>query len=322
MFRGFCGELKMSEKVNWIEDPLAESVMNHLVLKWQVDEIDQRFIDLKTSRSNTARPERLDDDHADAISKSIIKGGPVPMIVLRRIRKQTNGPCTYVIAGGNHRDEACRIAGELSRMCYVVECTNSEFTILCRMLNTVVGKGSDKNLRAKHAADAVSQNEMSTKDAAIAFNISAAAINDHIRLEKAESKLAAYGVSNSKAKSIPVLVKKRLLSIQADAVLEAAIELATLPHTDSKEVARAISSAAAKNTEKEQLAYLKEKIQQESIIVNKPVKSKKRSSFLRAISAVEGALSTATSLDDLEVAEDKKEVRERCKLLANKLNCL
>ena len=125
----------------WTNDIGAETVLKSLSIKYEMKSIDACTIDVKLSRANTARAFRIDFEHAESISLGIMRDDPIPAIVVRKCQRA--GTHRYVIAGGNHRDEGCRIAGESKREAYVVECTDTEFTILCRLLNTWNSKAAE-----------------------------------------------------------------------------------------------------------------------------------------------------------------------------------
>lgn len=303
--------------MKWINDMLAESVMQQMGLKWVVETISEGQIDIKKSRQNTARQTRLIGEHAEAIAKSILKGAPIPFIV---VRKTKSGE--YVIAGGNHRDQACRITGEQQRTCYVVECTDGEFTVLCRLLNTVVGIGSDRKLRISQAVDAIQSGAMSTTDAAKAFNVDKAAISNRTRLDRCELKLAAL-CATGKQVAISEHVKLAMAGIQADSVLQSSIELAQTKGANSKDVATTIREAVLLPTESQQLEHIKlaaiSVSESPTINVRKPI----RAEFLRSLSTLEKVLSKHTTLDALEISSDmRKEITERCRVLTSMLKSL
>jgi hypothetical protein len=98
--------------MKWTKDIGAETVLNRLGIKYEMVSINANAIDVKLSRANTARAFRLDAEHAEAISLAIMRDDPIPAIVARKLNGRSRDTRKYVIAGGNHRDQGCRIAGE------------------------------------------------------------------------------------------------------------------------------------------------------------------------------------------------------------------
>lgn len=300
--------------MNWCQDIGTETILHRLKLPVNVGSISELDIDRKLSRANTARYVRLDRDHAESISKAILRGDPMPYLVVRKIGSK------FVIAGGNHRDEAMVMIAQPGRMAYIVECDNATFTQLCRLLNTVVGLGADREVRTKQAADAVIAGVMSTKCASVEFGVSTTAINWQIRSEKAKTLLASRVGHSVK---IQCKVADALAEIQADAVFNSAFTLYKQSKAPATEIAKAIKNSLCKPSEAEQIKALSGAMEELERQYNSPVKSSKRSCLLRSLATLERVLVDVTSILELDISTDEeKEVRKRCRQIANILNSL
>lgn len=306
------------KKVNWIPDLLALQRIESLGLTYEVMFITRDEIDIKTSRANTARSSRLDKDHSDAISKSILKGDGIPMLVVRDL--DIPKKMRYVIAGGNHRDEGLDRVGEIQRKCYVVKCSDAEFIILCRVLNSIVGKGSTKDDRIKHACDAVENELMSKKDAGHEFNVTNSQINDELRARKQDRWLASKG---SLAQNLPTVKREAICRIRADAVFDKALEIATNKKVPGKDFAEAVKNANEMPSEAEAIACL----QLFQNTFESKVSSPRRIAFLRGLAIIEKSIDEAskeslvTFLNNAGFNnEEIKELLPRCQRLASILS--
>jgi len=304
------------EPVNWCRDIPAESVIESLGIKWTEEIVDMQNIDFVASSRNFAREDsRLDLAHAEGIANGRKAGKPIPYIVLRKAPSSSK----YVIAGGNHRCKALKDCSDIYVMAYVVDCTNAEFSILCKSLNAVVGKGSDKSLRVKQATQAVIDKTLSTKDAARVFNVSTSAIQAEFRSHKGLAKVQA--ISCGKVRSVPKKVADALSSVNSDAVIRASIDALASGVSVSDLVDRirianeAIEESQAVEEINKSLVYA----------TTKKVTSKKKAEFLRALSTFENLVSknSPKSIDDFDIeTEFRMEVRQRCKKIASTLNSL
>jgi hypothetical protein len=308
--------------MKWTKDVGAETVLNRLSIKFQMERIDANAIDVKLSRANTARAFRIDADHAESISLAIMRGDPIPAIVVRKILLTTKEKykCVHVIAGGNHRDEGCRIAGESEREAYVVECTDTEFTILCRLLNTVVGQGATKADRVMQACDAVRASAMTATSAAIEFNVSKQAISKALKLQAANLRLQSK-LDSAKTKISPN-VALALADVQLDSVLDKAIELVAKSKLSGTDIVTHVREAIKLPSEAEQANYLAGVIERNQNVGRSPITSKKRAAFLKSISALENLIVSSTTYSALEIINDVKEIKARCQKLAQRLNTL
>jgi hypothetical protein len=305
--------------MKWTKDIGAETVMKRLSIAYELKSIDANMIDVKLSRANTARAFRIDADHAESISLGIIRDDPIPAIVVRKC-KFSAVTYRYVIAGGNHRDQGCRIAGEAEREAYVVECTDTEFTILCRLLNTVVGQGASKADRVMQACDAVRASAMTAISAALEFNVSRQAISKALKLQTATLRLQSK-LDNAKTKISPI-VALALADVQLDSVVDKAIELISKSKLTGTEIVTHVREAIKLPSEAEQANYLAGVIERNKNASRSPITSKKRATFLKSISTLENLVVASTKYSDLEIISDVKAIALRCKNLAQLLNTL
>lgn len=303
----------------WTKDIGAETVLKRLSIDYEMKTIDANTIDLKLSRANTARAFRINGDHAESISLGIMRNDPIPAIVVRKVHRSA-GTSRYVIAGGNHRDQACRIAGESERETYVVECTDTEFTILCRLLNTVVGQGASKADRVMQACDAVRSSAMTASSAALEFNVAKQAISKALKVQTATLRVQSK-LDKANTKISPT-VALALADVQLDSVVNKAIELICTSKLTGTEVVTHIREAIKLPSEAEQANYLTGVIERNKNASRSPISSRKRSTFLKSITTLENLVTTSTTYCDLEIISDVKEIALRCKNLAQRLNTL
>ena len=304
------------EPVNWCRDIPAESVMESIGIRWIEEIVLMKSIDFAASSRNFARDDaRLDLEHAECIANGRRAGKPIPYVVLRKM--PTGGK--YVIAGGNHRCKALKDCSDVSVMAYVVDCTNAEFSILCKALNAVVGKGSDKRLRVKQAMQSVVDGTLTPTEAAKIFNVSTNAINTEIRSQKGMLRIEA--AAPGKSKTIPKAIGEALSTVPSESIVKASVD-AYLTGAKTEDVVKAIRSAATKTTDEESLKEIQKVTQ---LVPVTKVASKKKTDFLRCLTSMERLFDkhNPSSTADLDIETTlAKEVKERCKKLANTLNSL
>lgn len=303
--------------MNWIDDPGAEDVMAQLGLKWVVAMVRMDQIDIKASRANFARAEKLNKEHAQSIAIAARNGNRIPRCVVR-IKTLSSGRRVYVIASGNHRHESAAINGETEIPCYLVECTDSEFEILCKLANTTPGQGATKTTRARQAAEAVISKKMTEAQAAALFGVDKSSVNYQKRLIIAKEKIAARFDGPIKlAEDVAIAVA----GMQADSVFNAAIDYAASATGKSVEAAKAIRDAA-QMPEIEAVEFLRTLEKQESAS-KRTIRSSARTDFLGSITKIENTLRKHPTLDAADIPNEMKaEVRTRCLAIASLLKSL
>jgi len=309
------GDFGVCNQMKWIKDELAENIIKKLGLTFTLEMIDGSSIDRKKSRANSAREERLDSSHVENIACSILNDDPIPAIVVRK-------PSPFVIATGNHRDEACVVAGEPTRYAYVVQCDNAQFIVLCQLLNVPQGKGPSKELRVKHAAEAVQSGSMKVADAACYYHVKTDAIHYYLRLKKAQLTLDAR--TGGMRTNMPQKLVIELAKIQADSVFNKALEHCTKPTLDVKDTVQLLKDVLSMRTEKDQLNAIETAVVQGKELEKTPVVSPKKKRFLQLLSGIENTLAKrkGDSLDAFDIVADTEGVRARCKTIARILNSL
>lgn len=303
--------------MNWIDDPGAEDVMTQLGLKWEVATIRMDQIDVKASRANFAREERLDKDHAISIAIAARNGSRIPRCVVRS-KTATGGKRVNVIASGNHRHESAVINGETEISCYVVACTDGEFELLCKLANTTPGKGADRSLRVRQAAQSVLSGKLTEQEAATLFCVNKSAVNFQKRLITAKEKIAARLGERARISDAVVM---SLAGIQADSVFNAAVDYAKNSAAHSKEAAELVKKAS-QLPESEAIEHL-ESLERKPKHGERKVRSESRRLFFGTLTQIENTFRESQTLDTVDVPEEMKaEVRKRCLAIANLLKSL
>lgn len=301
---------------NWIDDQSAISVIaEKMGLECDDTEIEVSDIDRKRSKENRAREVPLDKERVQLIAVAQRERTPMPKIVVRLVGEK------YVIAGGNHRFSAY---AEVNRMrqsipVHRVVCTDAQFEVLCRLLNTVVGQGMSKQERIANAADAVERMGLSQREAAFLYGVDQADVSKQIRFARISdavnlpshvTKTHIFSVPNDQMEQVPIRNKW--------------IDLLSKSKLTCDEVKAIAAKVAAATSEAGRIGVL----EQESCIYEKvkksPIPRTKRKALLCALGQLESVIcSKVVSLESLEVLpEERKEIAERCHKLASILKSL
>ena len=304
-------------QVNWIEDSQAINVLNDLQLKYSLLALQVSSIDRKKSGQNSARlSSKLDEENVSSLVIGIQHGDSIPFLVVRRLTER--GVTKYVVAGGNHRLEALIRCGCESLKAYCVECGDTEFLVLCQRLNLANGKGVSEKDRIAYAAAAIASGVAENqKIAADMFRVSPSKLKDFLKLEQAEQKLIARVGKNV---SIPIKVKLALARVQSDEVHNAALDLALSKGANSKDVSKVISDAIQSPTVAEQL----DAINKAHVITTceRSVVSPHRKVFLSALSTLQNVLQKHSTLQSLDIVDDKPTVLELIESVCSRLKGL
>lgn len=304
-------------QVAWIDDFHALSVIGDLGLKHTLIALPLSSIDRKKSGQNSARlSAKLDEENVASLVIGIQQGDGIPYLVVRKVVER--GVVRFVIAGGNHRLEALTRCGCENLKAYSVECGDTEFLILCQRLNLANGKGVSEKDRIAYAAAAIANGVAENqKTAADMFRVSQSKLKEFIKLEHAEQKLVARV---GRSVNIPVKVKLALGRVQSDEVHDAALDLAVAKGINSNEVSRVISDAIKLPTVAEQL----EAIRKAQVVTTceRKVASPHRKVFLSAVSTLQKVLQQHTTLQSLDIVDDKATVVELVEQVCTKLKGL
>ena len=158
---------------NWIDDVAGIAALEELGIRVYDAVIPVTSINRKASAENRARKHSLDESRIEGIVSARKRNIPIPKIVVRKSPTFGN-----VIAGGNHRFAS--LNGESSIPVHMIECTDAEFEIACKILNTVVGVGISKDERIAAAMDAHERLGVARKVACSMYGVSEGTLQDAI----------------------------------------------------------------------------------------------------------------------------------------------
>lgn len=300
--------------INWIDDQAAMAIADGLGLTHSTQIVAVADIDRKLSAQNRAREIPLDESRREAIAHAYDIGIPMPKIFLR-----ATGP-KLVIAGGNHRFSGLP-SDTKSLPVHVVTCTDAEFEILCRALNTVVGVGMTRRDRINASVHAVIHLGMSRKMASKIYGASETGVQQAVRKAKADLRIASL-VPDTKNR----FTQTHLINIgdlaNNDNVLRAAVTFVDKTKADTATIADLATQARKKNTEAEQVAVFAEAAAVAARSKNAVVPKKVRQSLLKSLSLIESLEGKKTwealELDAIEV----QSVSQRIRKAVGILNCL
>jgi hypothetical protein len=264
--------------VNWVKDDAAIAVLNEIGIDVFDAEISVSTIDKKASKENRAREIPLDDERIEGFQSSMIRGVPIPKIV---VRKTLRG---MVIAGGNHRFAS--VNGTKTLPVHVIECTDEEFEVACGLLNTYVGVGMSKNERIKKSVMCVSRLGFSAEEAAKRWGVSVCAVRDACRMRDVSLRFPLLPakikdrVTASHIKSLGDLTKN-------DNVLKAAFACICDSKATAKEIADIAKHVRQQPTEAAQIAVFEEHARKARKEAVKVIPRKTRKVFLQACTTIQ-----------------------------------
>jgi len=309
--------------VNWIDDMPGLSVIDSLGLSCTTVTVDIKAIDKKESAQNRARDTPLDRDRAHGIARAINQNIPIPRLVFRK--RKSGAKISYVVAGGNHRLHAINdvIGKDDAVEAHVVDCSNEEFELLCRLLNTVVGEGASKTVRISQATDAVDRLGFAIQKAADMYHISRNDLKKAIQSRDIRTKFELTGkkVSPSQINSIG------MKCIDNDNVLRSMLPVIAKHSLTQAQVRDMSKKCEEQKTEQDMILAVMAFDEEMEKTKERPTPRPRRVNFLRLIGGLEaaivGASSAKTLLDYLQFSdEESEEVRQRCKKIATTLSCL
>lgn len=314
---------KTSTSVNWIDDIPGMSVIDSLGLACTTMTVEIRAIDKKESAQNRARDTPLDRERAHGIARAIGQNIPIPRLVFRK--RKIGAKVSYVVAGGNHRLHAINdvICKDDVVEAHVVDCSNEEFELLCRLLNTVVGEGASKSVRIIQATDAVDRLGFPISKAADMYHISRNDLKKSIQSRDIRTKFELTGkkVSPSQINSIG------MRCIDNDNVMKAMLPVIAKHSLTQAQIRDMSKRCEEQKTEQDMILAVLSYDEEIEKTKERPTPRPRRANFLRLLGGIEtsmiGASSSKTLLEYLQFSdEESEEVRQRCKKLANILSCL
>jgi ParB-like chromosome segregation protein Spo0J len=174
------------DKMQWKTDDVAMEICSSIDSKARLTEVRVGQIDKSASRHNGARREPYHADLVAEYAAAMRRGDMFPCIVLAQIDNATK----LVVAGGNHRFAAAQSLGCESVQAIVLKCTQAEFRLLSKRLNTTNGLRETTEDRAEGAADLVIHANFKQADAAAAMGVAKATVQAVLTKRKIE-ELAA-----------------------------------------------------------------------------------------------------------------------------------
>jgi len=300
--------------ITWVDDDAAKVVLAEIGIATRDETIDVDCIDRKASSENRARDVHIDESRIDGIVNAANKGVPIPKIVVRKRGHK------MVICGGNHRFAGVDCMGEKLIPVHVIECTDAEFEIACRVLNTVVGNGMTRQERICNAIDAVERLGMSHKSACSVYGISELVLNSSIKTLAAQRRLEFLApkvrskVSVTHLKTLGDLAKN-------DNVLRAAASAVAEKEMKVRDLQELCSIARLQPTESMQVAVFERELARQD--VSKSIVPKKiRAKFISALNTLEQLKDKKTwesmEVKQSEVATFKSQIRN----VKDMLDCL
>jgi hypothetical protein len=316
-------EKTMATTVNWIDDAAGLSVIESLGLAYETRSIQIGTIDKKESAQNRARETPLDKERSHGIARAMKQNVPMPRLVFRARKKDNK--VKFVVAGGNHRLYAISeiIREDEAVEAHIVDCSNEEFELLCRLLNTVVGEGSSVAVRIAQATDAVDRLGFPINKAAEMYHISRNDLKKAIQSRDIRTKFELTGkkVSASQINSIG------MKCIDNDNVLKAMLPVIAKHGLTRAQVRDMSKRCEEHKTESDMIHAVATYDAEMEKTKERPTPRPRRTNFLRLLTSIEasfvGASSAKTLLEFLQFSdEESEEVRQRCKKIANTLSCL
>jgi hypothetical protein len=232
-------------EINWIDDEAGIAVLQDVGIDVSDVTIAVDAINRKASAENRARKNPLDESRLDGIRSAYQRRIPVPKIV---VRKDPRHGC--VIAGGNHRFGA--LNGEVVIPVHQIQCTDAEFEMACKLLNTVVGDGMSREDRIANALNDHERLGVDRKTACKVYGIKESALADAIKHREVIARIASLptktrdAVTLSHAKALGDLAKNQN-------VMRAAANAIASTKMSVKDFSNVAREAREANTEAEQV---------------------------------------------------------------------
>jgi ParB-like chromosome segregation protein Spo0J len=301
--------------IHWVDDIAGVSELAEIGLHPFGMVIPVASINIKASSENRARKIPLDKDRLPGIRSSFERSIPMPKIFVRKMEAGD-----FVIVGGNHRFHSLP-SGVKSIPVHVLECTDSEFTLACIVLNNSVGDGNTKEDRVNAAVDACERLGVNQKHAARIFGTTQSAIQESIRYRNYKAKLAALPLKTQAAMTYSHIRSLGDLA-KNDNVLRAACVAASSTKATVVALAELAREARELPTEAAQVQVFEKHAKLNEVEPERAVPKKLRSSFLKSCTALKNLKDIKTwqglEFDADQISEAKKTTRE----VIDYLSCL
>lgn len=303
----------MKKDVNWVADDAGLSALDELGIEYSHALIDVESIDRKASAENRARKYPLDDSRIEGIKNAMLRGIPIPKII---VRKRRDG--SYVIVGGNHRFNS--LDAESSTIpVHIVTCTDTEFEIACKVLNTVVGVGLSRQERIDAAIDATDRLGVSRALACRIYGVSETVVAECSKHRQVLVRLSGVSprvrdcFTQSHAKILGDLAKN-------DNILRAAANLVAMRKLTTKDLHEIAKEARAQTTEAGQVTVFESAAKMHESESNKLVPRKIKRQFLISCTHIKNLKGHETweSLEFRpdEIADAKKIAKDAASILS------
>jgi len=299
--------------INWIKDDAGVAVLADAGIHVRDAVISVDSINRKASAENRARKIPLDESRLDGIRNAYQRRIPIPKIVVRK-NHQGN-----IIAGGNHRFGS--LNGEKMIPVHLIECTDAEFEMACKLLNTVVGDGMSRQERITNAVNDHKRLGVDRKTVCRMYGIKESTLADAIKHQELQLKLASFpartrdAVTQTHAKILGDLNKN-------ENVTRAAVNAIASTRMTAKDLSDLCKEAREANTEAEQIIVFERFAKLHCSDTAKVIPRINKQSFLRACTQLKN-LKEKKTWESLEFSKDEiLEAKAIASEVINILNCL
>lgn len=203
-------------KLNWVDDPQAESHLSSLGLSWTRADVHLREVDIETSKRNNARYDKpVCEETALEYACALQSGSKFPSPVFYR-----NGGQRYLLASGNHRSGGVMILkdeGDIEEAdcvfwnAYVITSTDKMLLeLFIRASNRWQGRRQSKTEALLHARWMMQKYNMDLNELAKQFFLSPKWLKERLRSDEIRQQLEKLGTPTSHLKDSMILVIGRL----------------------------------------------------------------------------------------------------------------
>ena len=304
----------MKCEIKWVNDDAAIVVLNDMGLSVEDRTIRVSDINKKASRENRARDLPLDETRVGGIKNAIEKGVPIPKIVMREVDGQ------YVIAGGNHRYASINGVQEFP-VHVLSDCSDVEFEVACRILNTVVGEGMTQQQRVSSAVDAVERLGFTRREACELYGVSEDSVKHGIASVAAQRRLASMPPRVRNALKKTHITRLGELANNEN-ILRAAANLVAETKISADELGEIAKVVRGKTTEAAQVLVFEDRMKIGQSQSARKVPRKTRHKLLASLTTIQ-QLKGKKTWSSVEVAKDEVEIfKQSAKEVISILNCL
>ncbi len=270
--------------LTWVADPKAEGLLRRLGIKWVVEPVHIKDIDLEESLNRQVRlGKKLDTEVVLQYALGMLAPDAAwPRPIINKVKKHV------FLWSGNHRTHGA-LEADLDKMeCYVVNITDPKLQdIVPRLVNALespIGQKKDESLI--HAAWIIKEHGIEPKEAGRMLNLQHTAIVQHLRSIEVAETAQAQGVSiNGMSKSLLLKLSPLLDKTQ---VLKATVSFIKKHDLGFTEADRVIDDVKRTSTDADGIKEVKrwEQIMEDRRAKKpSPFKNKNRSDILKHLSS-------------------------------------